>query len=153
MIAPVCRRLRSSPYAHLRRAHSPLLLPRFMSGCAAHAEARSMVTATVAAGLGFSVASLPQCRRGGVVGFDQVRCAASLKAAARLCPPKVSFRGVCWSISVLTGFLFNIYFHLIINFYFMRYDIAYVVPINISGIADNLDYCYFSRPTWAKLDC
>jgi len=35
-----------------------------LSGCAAHAEARSMVTATVAAGLGFSVASLPQCRRG-----------------------------------------------------------------------------------------
>ena len=35
-----------------------------LSGYAAHAEARSMVTATVASGLGFSVASLPQCRRG-----------------------------------------------------------------------------------------
>ena len=35
-----------------------------LSGYAAHAAARSMVTTTVAAGLGFSVASLPQCRRG-----------------------------------------------------------------------------------------
>ena len=45
-----------------------------------------MVTATVAAGLGFSVASLPQCRRGGIVGFDQGQCAASLKVTAwRVC--------------------------------------------------------------------
>ncbi|WML92529.1 hypothetical protein RCF98_17645 (plasmid) [Thiothrix lacustris] len=76
MIAPVCRRLRSSPYAHLRHAHSPLLLPRLMSGYAAHAEARSMVTASVASGLGFSVASLPQCRRGAF--------SASIRAVRRL---------------------------------------------------------------------
>ena len=53
-----------------------------LSGYAAHAAARSMVTATVAAGLGSSVASLPQCRRdafsasikGGVP--PPVRCAS-----------------------------------------------------------------------------
>ena len=47
-----------------------------LSGYAAHAEARSMVTATVAAGLGFSVASLPQCRRGAF--------SASIRAVRRL---------------------------------------------------------------------
>lgn len=94
MIAPVCRRLRSSPYAHLRRVHSPLLLPRLMSGFAAHAAARSMVTASVAAGLGFSVASLPQCRRGTFLasinavrrlpqGRYAVGCAASGKKKRR----------------------------------------------------------------------
>lgn len=47
-----------------------------LSGYAAHAAARSMVTASVAAGLGFSVASLPQCRR---VAFP-----ASISAVRRL---------------------------------------------------------------------
>ena len=90
VIAPVCRRLRSSPYAHLRRDHTPLLLPRFTSGCAAHAAARPMVTATVATGLGFSVASLPQCRRGRVLvlfgavrRLPQGRCAACWCATAK----------------------------------------------------------------------
>ena len=47
-----------------------------LSGFAAHAEARPMVTATVASGLGFSVASLPQCRRGAA--------SASIRAVRRL---------------------------------------------------------------------
>ncbi len=47
-----------------------------LSGYAAHAAARSMVTATVASGLGFSVASLPQCRRGAF--------SASIRAVRRL---------------------------------------------------------------------
>ena len=47
-----------------------------LSGYAAHAAARSMVTTTVAAGLGFSVASLPQCRRGAF--------SASIRAVRRL---------------------------------------------------------------------
>ena len=55
-----------------------------LSGYAAHAAARSMVTASVASGLGFSVASLPQCRRGGFLGFDT--CGAP--------PPSRSLRGV-----------------------------------------------------------
>ena len=47
-----------------------------LSGYAAHAAARSMVTASVASGLGFSVASLPQCRRGAF--------SASIRAVRRL---------------------------------------------------------------------
>lgn len=47
-----------------------------LSGYAAHAAARSMVTATVATGLGYSVASLPQCRRGAF--------SASINAVRRL---------------------------------------------------------------------
>ena len=47
-----------------------------LSGYAAHAAARSMVTATVASGLGSSVASLPQCRRGAF--------SASISAVRRL---------------------------------------------------------------------
>ena len=43
---------------------------------AAHAAARSMVTASVASGLGFSVVSLPQCRRGAF--------SASIRAVCRL---------------------------------------------------------------------
>ncbi|MGB5600547.1 MAG: hypothetical protein WBM66_17625 [Thiothrix litoralis] len=43
---------------------------------AAHAAARSMVTASVASGLGFSVVSLPQCRRGAF--------SASIRAVRRL---------------------------------------------------------------------
>lgn len=61
-----------------------------LSGFAAHAEARPMVTATVASGLGFSVASLPQCRRVSVVGFDQGQCSASLKAATRVVVPQAA---------------------------------------------------------------
>ena len=47
-----------------------------LSGYAAHAAARSMVTASVASGLGFSVVSLPQCRRGAF--------SASIRAVRRL---------------------------------------------------------------------
>ena len=47
-----------------------------LSGYAAHAAARSMVTASVASGLGSSVASLPQCRRGAF--------SASIRAVRRL---------------------------------------------------------------------
>lgn len=65
-----------------------------LSGYAAHAAARSMVTASVASGLGFSVASLPQCRRGAFTasisavrrlpqGRYAVGCAASGKKKRR----------------------------------------------------------------------
>ena len=66
----------------LKPLHSPTPCPftaiatALLSGYAAHAAARSMVTATVAAGLGFSVASLPQCRRGAF--------SASIRAVRRL---------------------------------------------------------------------
>ena len=86
MIAPVCRRLRSSPYAHLRRAHSPLLLPRYCPACAAHAEARPIGTATVA--LGLASASPAFHNVGGVLSrLRYVPCAASGDVATRLVVP------------------------------------------------------------------